>query len=183
MSNFSIYGGVLLLALAIGVGVGFALSLQKSQAGSLRFSQKQFLTPNELEFYRRLSTAVGDKFLIMCQVSMGALIDNGLRPTHPRYWEARLKFSSKICDYVLCDKKSLSPVLVVELDDVTHNRDKDRNRDNFLALSGLRTVRFWSRNKPSPSHIREFIELELYKLAKTPHSGVRQAWQPPEIAL
>lgn len=130
------------------------------------FSQRTFMTPNEVEFYGRLQHALGDKFFVMCQVSMGALIDIGLDPGHPKYWESRLKFSSKICDYVLCRKSDLKPLLVIELDDRTHTPEKDRSRDNFLALSGLRTVRFQSKEKPSPSAIRRFIELELYKQSR-----------------
>jgi len=125
--------------------------------GELRFVRKTFLTGNEIDFYRRLQRAVAGEFTIMAQVSMGALIDTALKPEHPLYWEVRQMFAGRICDFVLCDNKSLAPLLVVELDDRMHDFDRDEKRDAFLAQAGLRTVRFWSRNKPDAVQLREKV--------------------------
>lgn len=134
------------------------------KAGMLVFKRRQFLTPNEVEFYHRLTAATEGKVIVMAQVSMAALIDNQLNKNTNQYWEIRQKYSGKICDFVLCDPKTLVPLVVVELDDVTHDFDKDKHRDNFLAQAGLRTLRFWSRKKPSIATLKDLIAPYVPKL-------------------
>ena len=127
------------------------------RVGSLHFVKKTFLTGNEVDFYRRLLRAVSGEFTVMAQVSMGALIDTALKPEHPMYWQVRQLYAGRICDFVLCDNKTLAPLLVVELDDKMHDFSRDEKRDAFIAQAGMRTVRFWSRNKPDAPELRESI--------------------------
>lgn len=129
--------------------------------GDLRFVRKTFLTPNEVDFYHRLLRAVHGDFVIMAQVSMGALIDTTLKQEHPKYWEVRQLFGARICDFVLCDTKSLQPLLIIELDDKMHDFARDEHRDSFIAQAGMATIRFWSRNKPQPAELRSKILKKL----------------------
>jgi very-short-patch-repair endonuclease len=128
-------------------------------AGALRtgFRPKTFLTKNEVEFYKRLQEACGSDFIIMAQVSMGALVDTKLDRAHPQYWKIRAAFSSKILDFVLCHTESLCPLLIIELDDKMHDFDKDCIRDSFSAFAGFKTLRFWSKKKPEPLEIKRQI--------------------------
>lgn len=126
--------------------------------GSLGFERKTLLTGNEIDFLKRLERALaGTSFRVLPQVSMGAVMNTTLTPAHPKYWEVRSSFSSKIIDFVICDERNYRPLLVVELDDRMHDFDRDRSRDALLAKSGLRTVRFWSRKKPQVPELREFL--------------------------
>lgn len=131
------------------------------QLGDIGFKKKRLLTGNEVDFYHRLRRAVGAQYQVFPQVSMGALLDTTYSPQHPRYWEHRQSFSSRICDFVLCDSKSLTPVLIVELDDVMHDFNKDRVRDGATATAGYPTVRFWSRKKPTPGEIKSILNRHL----------------------
>lgn len=133
----------------------------KSKLGHHGLTQKKLLTGNEVDFFHRLQRALGPRWVVFPQVSMGALVDTRLKPTHPDYWDVRATFSSKICDYVVCDARTLQPQLVVELDDVMHNFDKDRVRDSLVARAGYRTVRFWSRKKPCDADLKEILSKEL----------------------
>lgn len=56
------------------------------------------------------------------------------------------RISQKRVDYV-----------VVELDDRTHQADKDARRDAWTASAGYVTHRFPSRSKPSVTQLREPI--------------------------
>jgi hypothetical protein len=154
----TILGG---LALAIGGVVALILWIQRKWMGRYGFKKKQLLTPNEVDFYRRLVAACGSRWIVLAQVSMGALMDTTLKPSHPRYWDARNKFSQKICDFVLCEPSSLKPVLIVELDDVMHDFKKDEVRDTLAARAGYQTLRFWSRKKPSIQELKQHIIHEL----------------------
>ena len=154
--------GFLMMLFLVPAGLGaaayFALTAwRKRFVGRLAFRPRTFLTRNEVEFYHRLHQACAGQFVVMAQVSMAALIDTDLKASHSLYWEVRSKYSGRICDYVLCDPKTLIPCLVVELDDKMHNFGKDAQRDGFLARAGLKTVRFWSRNKPQPAEIRKIL--------------------------
>ena len=46
---------------------------------------------------------------------------------------------------------------VVELDDRTHNAERDAKRDTMLLSAGYRTLRFPSKRKPSEAEIAAFF--------------------------
>ena len=79
------------------------------------------------------------KYHIFPQVSLGNLVDieKGTRP----YQTHHNRVDRKSVDFVLCDKSALSPVLAVELDDASHDREDRQERDAFvdrvLAKAGL----------------------------------------------
>lgn len=125
------------------------------------YKPKPLLTPNEIDFFGKLQQAAGSRYLVFPQVSMGALMDTCLAEGSVEYWNHRMTFSGKIVDFVLCDAKTLKVQLVVELDDVMHDFSKDAQRDKLMALAGYRTLRFWSRNKPSVPELRERLNTAL----------------------
>lgn len=160
-----------ILALFVGGGGGYLYwqhrRLQARPVGSFGFERKTLLTGNEIDFLHRLERALaGTTFRVLPQVSMGAVMNTTLTPAHPSYWDVRATFSSKIIDFVICDDRNFRPLLVVELDDRMHDFDKDRTRDTLLAKSGLRTVRFWSRKKPSVEVLKEYLIKHLGHAAK-----------------
>lgn len=140
------------LVVAVALILGFCGLYDKVKRrffGVDRLIPKVFITPNEVDFFKTLKQAAGPRRHVFAQVSMGALMDTALKPAHRNFWEARLKFSSKICDFVICDATTLAPLLIVELDDVMHDFNKDKLRDAITARAGYRTLRFWSRKKPT----------------------------------
>ena len=117
---------------------------------------KALLTPNEKEFYERLQRAADSLELeVVPQVSMGALLEVNLPSAHPLYWTLRKRFSQKIIDFVLYSKPSLEILAVIELDDKTHNKEKDKIRDEMMAQAGFKTIRWESKAKPSIKQITE----------------------------
>lgn len=78
---------------------------------------------------------------VHAQVSMGAI----LRPTagldRSRSTSVRNRFSSKRVDFLLEDRASGEIIAIVELDDRTHNRSADRQRDRMTARAGYLTIR------------------------------------------
>lgn len=120
----------------------------KSRSGTYR--QRKLMTDNELEFFGRLVAALPDHY-IFPQVAMSALLE----PTGGDKKQAhgdRLRIAQQRVDYVV-STKSGDLVAVVELDDKTHSHAKDQLRDARLEQAGIRTVRFQSRNKPTPAAI------------------------------
>ncbi len=143
------------------IGYFVAERVKARHLGDYGYVQKRLLTPNEVDFYHRLRRALGPRWTVLAQVSMGALVDTSLKRAHPRYWDVRNSFASKIVDFVVVDAQTLAPQLVVELDDVMHDFGKDARRDTLTTLAGFRTVRFWSRNKPTDEELRTVLAKKL----------------------
>lgn len=132
------------------------LAAKSGNEPGAQFKAKAMLTPNELEFLTRLETAVPE--CRFCpQVAMGALLEPAVsKSDRSAYASLRGKISQKYVDYVMQDKKTGAILAIIELDDRTHDKkkDKDAARDAMLASVGYRTVRWDARAKPDLSAIR-----------------------------
>jgi hypothetical protein len=142
---------------AASVAAAFLKAKLEAGTGDAKFKAKPLLTANELEFFGRLEAAVPE--LRFCpQVAMGAL----MVPAVPRsdgkaYYRLRGMFSQKIIDFVAQRRSDGSIVAVIELDDRTHDPEKDGRRDEMLKSAGYRTVRWNSRSKPDAAAIRAVL--------------------------
>tara|TARA_R110002111_G_scaffold257026_1_gene324912 strand:+ start:49572 stop:50234 length:663 start_codon:yes stop_codon:yes gene_type:complete len=88
-----------------------------------------FLSHAELSFYRVLKQAVPKELVIFCKVNLHDVF-------YVKQSEQSLNYRNKIdrkhVDFLLCDPKSMMPLLGVELDDVSHARKDRRERDQFV---------------------------------------------------
>jgi very-short-patch-repair endonuclease len=143
---------LILIALLIVVAVIVAVVArpQGRNSSPYQYAAKPLLTPNEKEFFERLQTAVPEYF-VQSQVAMGALMTG--RHAQGKHQATRSTFDRKIVDYVLLDD-NLDVVLLVELDDRTHDSAKDASRDAMTSQAGYRTLRVESRAKPSVPELR-----------------------------
>lgn len=96
-------------------------------------AQDSLLTKHELFFYRSLVPVVKELgYMICCKVRMADII----KPVYNTNWQTAFnKISSKHIDFVLCDKKTMKPLLAVELDDRSHERFDRIERDNFVNIA------------------------------------------------
>lgn len=93
--------------------------------------QKSILTDAELSFYHVLITALNGKLTTCVQVSLASLMypKSGNYKRNNAY---RNKIDRKRVDFVLCNPQTLKPVLVIELDDQSHQQARRQTRDNFV---------------------------------------------------
>ncbi len=126
-------------AVLLKIGVTF---FEKRRRQSISYLKKDsVLTDSERAFYIVLKNIVGDDFLILSQVSLLEIlaVPNGLS-TSQRY-SAKNKIQAKHIDFLLCEKESFRPLLVIELDGSSHENPRRILRDNFLkdalASAGL----------------------------------------------
>lgn len=132
------------------------MASQSGQAGKgpLEFNARPFLTPNELEFLGRLEAAVPE-YRFHAQVAMGALLDPAVsRKDAKEYFRLRGMISQKIVDFVAQSRRDGSIKAIIELDDRTHDSEKDAKRDAMLASAGFETIRWNSKTKPDIAAIR-----------------------------
>jgi very-short-patch-repair endonuclease len=107
------------------------LSASTSQSQRLPYVRKDFLlTKGERAFFDVLQNAVGGRMLIFSKVRIADLVflpkGTEKRQTHLN------RVQSKHVDFVLCDLKSIRPMLAIELDDASHDRADRVARDEFV---------------------------------------------------
>ena len=72
---------------------------------------------------------------------------------------------SKHVDFVLCDRQNIAPVLVIELDDASHQREDRKERDAFLdkalAAASLPILHIPAKRSYSPKELAELIQQKL----------------------
>lgn len=147
---------VILVAILMKSNIGLSGSSTEKQGG-YRYKAKKIMTANELEFFDRLVSALPE-YYVFPQVSFGAILQADMNDPKQQHG-ARLTFAQKMADYVIFDKKQ-SIVAIIELDDRTHNKQKDDKRDAMLKMAGYKILRYESKNKPSVETIRNHFTKE-----------------------
>lgn len=97
----------------------------------LPYIKKSFLlTRAEHDFFSVLERVVGNRYYVFPQLTLDKIVLlDGKGSLKGGY---RNKINKKSADFVLFDKQDISPVLVIELDDHTHQRPERQERDGFV---------------------------------------------------
>ena len=88
-----------------------------------------FLSAAELSFYRVLISSIDGTFVVCPKVNLADVFFVA-RPHENRSFKNRI--DRKHVDFLLCDSKSMKPILGVELDDSSHSRRDRQDRDEFV---------------------------------------------------
>jgi len=87
-----------------------------------------FMTRSEHEFFDTLISIIGNKYYIFAQVHLSTFLYHKIKKQNRL--GAFSHINQKSVDFVLCDKSYISPKLVIELDDKTHERKSRILRDD-----------------------------------------------------
>lgn len=123
------------------------------------------MTQHEIVFVQKLVQAVDQYGVhVFPQVSMSAFLK--VKPGTDRKTAARTRnrFAQKRADFVIVDD-SMKILLIVELDDASHNDDKDRARDKLSAAAGIPTIRLRNGRRISIEEIKTAIAPYLQTLS------------------
>jgi len=121
------------------------------------------LTPAEGDFFGALQAAAPAGMLIFAQVRLAGLV-------HVQPWARRDKshwwrIQAKCVDFVLVDSATFAPLLVIELDDSSHNRADRRERDAFvdavLAGAGIPILHIRWQRRYDPRDLAQQIAIKL----------------------
>jgi len=120
-----------------------------------------FLSPAELSFYLVLKSSVADLALVCPKVSLGDLFY--ARTSDPSQHRSYTnKIDRKHIDFLLCDPKSVRPILGIELDDKSHQRQDRQERDEFVehvfSAAKLPLVRIPVRHAYSVSELNALLQ-------------------------
>ena len=94
---------------------------------------------------------------IHAQVSMGAIVKPKKGLDRSKATTIRNRFSSNCIDYVVEDRSSGHIVMLIELDDRSHNEAADAKRDRMTAAAGYVTVRLPGHEKPTQESVDRHI--------------------------
>jgi very-short-patch-repair endonuclease len=86
------------------------------------------------------------------QVAIGALLEVRSDVPHYRRRDIRNRFPQKIVDLVLVDGTT-QPRLLIEVDDRTHNKDRDQKRDRIPKAAGIKAIGFRNVHNLSDAEI------------------------------
>lgn len=131
----------------------------KSVNNRARIQAKPILTDNEREFFQRLQQALPTMH-VFPQVAANAILKVESGVSRKEHYSTRGQFSQLHVDFVVCERESLNVMAVIELDDRTHNAEKDKKRDGYFEQAGHKVIRYPSKNKPTVAQIEaQFAQL------------------------
>ncbi len=147
MDKLHFLASILLVALIVGLSWSKLLSRSGPQKPLVPVARR-FMTTREQAMLAALEHIL-PMYRIHAQVAMGALLKvpsvPGRRVT-PADWNP---FARKIVDFVVEDPTTGRVIALIEVDDSSHDADKDRERDMMTARAGYRTVRIPARTGPT----------------------------------
>ncbi len=120
-----------------------------------------FVSRAEASFFHTLRSVVRDQVLIFPKVNLADLV---YAPRQQDQRSARNRIDRKHVDFVLCDPATLRPIVAIELDDRSHQRQDRMQRDAFLddvlRHAGLQLLRF----PAGQSYSRQVLKTELSRV-------------------
>jgi hypothetical protein len=123
-----------------------------------------FLSTAEHSFYQVLRTVVGEKMLICPKVNLSDLffVATG---DHRKNRALANRIDRKHVDFLLCDPKTVRPLVGIELDDKSHEREDRKTRDELVeavfAAAGLPLVRVPVKAGYAPGDVATLLKPNL----------------------
>ncbi len=107
--------------------------IEELKIEKMPYIRKNLMTKNEWSFYKQLKP-IADKLnlSILCKTRIADLIDieKGLNKSE---WQTAFnRINKKHIDFILCKPDNLYPILLIELDDNSHDTEKGKERDEFV---------------------------------------------------
>jgi len=91
-----------------------------------------FLSLAELHFYESLKAAVAGRAVIITKVALGDVFYVKKGDDASKYRIYTNKIDRKHVDFLLCDSVTMQPLVGIELDDKSHQREDRQARDVFV---------------------------------------------------
>ncbi len=126
---------------------------KKSKLKTKTYQAKKLLTYTELKFYDALKIAIPNNYLIYPQINLASIINR----TDKHKYQSELY---RNIDFVVFNKE-YSPILLIEINDKTHNKQDRKDRDNkvkeICQQANLPIIAFWTDYGINQSYINNKI--------------------------
>ena len=138
------------------------LGLASAEAPLYRKS-KSVLTWRERVLLRSIRQATAGEYTILMKVRMGDFVWLANEPQDRKYHSNQVL--CKHVDFLLCDKISVEPLLVIELDDNSHKQadhaERDRFKDETFDAIGLPFLRIALQEKYDAEGLKKQIREKI----------------------
>lgn len=114
------------------LGFLYQVLIKKLQQNHYKAKGPYLLSKGEKVFFDTLSQAVSSDIYICPKTRLADIIEVDLPKSNKSFWMAFNKISRKYVDFVLCKRTDFTPILVVELDGGSHQRNSRYQRDVFV---------------------------------------------------
>ena len=152
---------LILIAAAAGFIVAAVIfSRGKAKAESeRRYKKKQaYITPAEQEMLRKLRIAAGPKYEVCPQAPLVSVVDK----INGGAFRSEL---FRVIDYVIIDINTAEPKLLVELNDISHNRadraERDRKVAEICEEAGIPLISFTTEQAADEGYVKKIITKAL----------------------
>lgn len=156
----TIVGAALMIIALVGLLMKGGDAGKKVVLSSEYVRKKQLLTPPEQELFAVLKKINPDKYEVIPQMALVNVID---KKTNTSYRNELFR----VCDFCFMDKKTFEPLLLVELNDSSHNRADRLERDEKVAAicedAGLPLVTFWMDDDISPNAVKRAVKRHILR--------------------
>lgn len=123
------------------------------------------LTPPERKFFLVLQEAASPGLQIFAKVRLADIIQTERRLPRKDWRRAFNRICNKHVDFVACDPKTFRVLVVIELDDSSHDsakaRKTDEFKDNALAAASIPIMRIPTQRSYSARALREHLVSRL----------------------
>lgn len=148
-----VVAAIVVLAIA---GVLLPRGRSSGKTASLPYEKQPYLLSRaERSFYEVLHRAVAPNLVVFPKVRLADVVK--VRKGNEAWQSHYNRISAKHVDFLVCNCDTLSPALVVELDDSSHERadrqERDAFVDNALASAGLPILHVPARSQYNPAEI------------------------------
>lgn len=123
-----------------------------------KYESKNLATNNEMYFYNIIENHFGNKYKIQTQVNLASIIEKTNND----------KFRNELfrnIDIGIFEKENLKPLLLIEINDSTHNQTKRQYRDikvkEICNEANIKLITFYTKYSNKKEYIINRIEEEL----------------------
>jgi very-short-patch-repair endonuclease len=153
--------GVILVAVVIALGLFTQKSTPEEKVKNVYSYKRKDLLMSlaEHKFFDVLVEALGKQYHVFPQIHLDDILEHKIEGQN---WKGAFRhIDEKSIDYVICDKVNIKPLLAIELDDRTHEREDRKVRDDevkrILHEAGLPLLRFGNHGSFEREEIRRIV--------------------------
>lgn len=139
-----------------------------TEQSNYKYTRKTYLvTKAENEFFKILLKILDNQYHVFPQIHLISLLEH--RIVGQGWKGAKNHIDRLSVDYVICDRTYLSPILAIELDDITHERGdriaRDLRVERILEEAKIPLVRVRYKDRFNQEIIKKHLSQFLKKLS------------------
>lgn len=139
------------------------INKDKKRQQSVTYSTKPLLSDYELKIYKIINNHFANDYAIIPQVNLASIIKK--QKKFPNQYQNEL---FRNIDIGIFDKTSYNPLLMIEINDKTHNEpnriERDKKVKQILENANLKLITFYAKYDNKENYIIDRINEELSRI-------------------